>query len=87
MPISTSLDTNTWKQLLFPSPDVVVVQLTGDYGKCTLINIYNDCKHNNTLETLGKYLETEIRQIRPSAHDHMIWLGDFNRHHPLWEEE
>jgi len=24
--------------------------------------------------------------IRPSADDHMLWMGDFNRHHPLWEE-
>ncbi|KAJ8580392.1 hypothetical protein M405DRAFT_753314, partial [Rhizopogon salebrosus TDB-379] len=40
--ISTSLDTNTWKQLPFPSSDVVIVQLSGTYGKCTIINIYND---------------------------------------------
>ena len=66
---------------------MVIIQLTGNYGTCTLINIYNDCKHNETIKELGKYLETNIRQVIPSAHDHMIWLGDFNRHHPLWEEE
>ena len=87
MLISTSLDTNAWKQLPFPSPDIVIVQLSGDYGNCTLINIYNDCKNNDTLDTLGKYLDAKIHQIRPTTHDHMIWLGDFNRHHPLWEEE
>lgn len=85
--ISTSLDTNAWKQVPFPSPDVVIVQLTGAYGTCALINIYNDCKHNQTLVMLREYLVSNITQIRPSAHDHMIWLGDFNRHHPLWEEE
>jgi len=25
--------------------------------------------------------------IRPLADNHMIWLGDFNRHHPLWDED
>ena len=25
--------------------------------------------------------------ILPSINDHMVWLGDFNRHHPLWEDE
>ena len=69
--ISTSLDTNAWKQLPFPSLDIVVMQLTGDFGSCTLFNIYNDCIHNNTMKELGKYLESHVRQIRPSAHDHI----------------
>jgi hypothetical protein len=21
------------------------------------------------------------------ASDHMVWIGDFNRHHPMWEED
>lgn len=85
--ISASLNKNAWKQIPYPSADVVIVQLSGDYGHCTLINIYNDCTHNDTLMELGKYLDTNICQIRLLAHDHMIWLGDFNCHHPLWEEE
>lgn len=85
--ISTSLDTNAWKQIPFPSPDVIIAQPTGTYGTCAIINIYNDCKHNETIETVRKYLDSNITPIRPTAHDHMIWLGDFNRHHPLWEEE
>ncbi|KIK41502.1 hypothetical protein CY34DRAFT_45811, partial [Suillus luteus UH-Slu-Lm8-n1] len=36
--ISASLDTNSWKQLSFPSPDVVVIQLSGPYGNCTVFN-------------------------------------------------
>lgn len=53
--ISTSIDTNAWKQLPFLSPDVVIIQVTGNYWTCTLINIYNDCKHNHneTIKELG----------------------------------
>ncbi|KIK96754.1 hypothetical protein PAXRUDRAFT_137789, partial [Paxillus rubicundulus Ve08.2h10] len=40
--ISTSINTNSWMQLPFPSPDVVIIQLVGTFGCCTLFNIYND---------------------------------------------
>ncbi|KAF9234670.1 hypothetical protein BU15DRAFT_52348, partial [Melanogaster broomeanus] len=40
--ISKSLNTNHWQQIPFPSPDVVVIQLLGPFGRCTLFNIYND---------------------------------------------
>ena len=52
-----------------------------------IINIYNDGKSNLTIEQLGSFLAWNIREVCPSELDHMIWLGDFNRHHPLWDEE
>ena len=36
---------------------------------------------------LEKFLNENIRQVLPSYDDHMIWLEDFNRHHPLWEDK
>ncbi|KAF9232504.1 hypothetical protein BU15DRAFT_54923, partial [Melanogaster broomeanus] len=38
--ISKTLNTNHWQQIPFPSPDVVVTQFHGPFGRCTLINIY-----------------------------------------------
>ncbi|KAG1784833.1 uncharacterized protein HD556DRAFT_1231849, partial [Suillus plorans] len=40
--ISKTLDTNSWQQIPFPSPDVVVTQFRGPFGRCTIFNIYND---------------------------------------------
>jgi hypothetical protein len=85
--ISSLLNINNWTQIDFPSPDIVIVQLKGHYGLCTIINIYNDGKSDQTLQLLTKFLEDNIHTIKPTENDHMIWLGDFNRHHPLWEEE
>ena len=85
--INSKLSTNYWKQIPFPSRDVVITQFTGTQGTCTLVNIYNDGKHDRTIEELERFLATNIREVRPSVNDHMIWLGDFNRHHPLWDEE
>ncbi|KAG1788582.1 uncharacterized protein HD556DRAFT_1245023, partial [Suillus plorans] len=54
--INSSLDTNTWKQIFFPSSDIVIVQISGEFGNCTILNIYNDCTHQNTLIALEEYL-------------------------------
>lgn len=84
--VNTSLDTNTWKQVPFPSSDVVIIQICGDFGICTIINIYNDCTHQDTLTALDTFLAQNIVTLCPTANDHMLWLGDFNRHHPMWKE-
>ncbi|KIK16810.1 hypothetical protein PISMIDRAFT_15565 [Pisolithus microcarpus 441] len=85
MLISTSLSTNAWHQIPFLSPDVVVVQLTGPHNKVMLVNIYNNCNEHNTEAALDEFLTSEATTIQPSQGDHVIWLGDFNCHHPLWD--
>jgi hypothetical protein len=85
--ISASIDRNIWSQHDFPSPDIIIVQLKGPYGHCTIINIYNKGNSNQTLYLLTRFLVDNIHEIKPTDNDHMLWLGDFNRHHPLWEEE
>ena len=56
-------------------------------GLCTVINVYNDNNHDDTIEELEQYLATNIAVLCPTEEDHMMWLGDFNRHHPLWDED
>ncbi|KAG1824590.1 uncharacterized protein BJ212DRAFT_1236693, partial [Suillus subaureus] len=34
------INTNSWRQLPFPSADVVIIQFTGSFGKLTIFNIY-----------------------------------------------
>jgi hypothetical protein len=33
------------------------------------------------------YLDQAGNIVRPAESHHMLWLGDFNRHHPMWEGE
>lgn len=84
--VSASLDTNSWKQISFPSADVVIIQLSGPYGICTIFNIYNDCNSPSTLTALSTFLDSNMLIIKPVDSDHMMWLSDFNQHHPLWED-
>ena len=85
--VSTRVSTNCWEQVEFPSADVVVLRVKTTDRLCTIVNVYNDCTHDCTLEELGRFLAVNIARLRPEEQDHMMWLGDFNRHHPFWDEE
>jgi hypothetical protein len=67
--------------------DITAIQLKGEYGKVTIFNIYNDCTHSRNEVLLQNYLTTHRSTVVNGADTHMIWAGDFNRHHPLWDDD
>ena len=87
--IRDDLLTDRWEQLEFQSGDVMAIKLQGDWGKLTLFNIYNDCKHDDTIAALTKYHRTHasciLGKVETQGAHHLIWVGDFNRHHPYWD--
>jgi hypothetical protein len=90
MLISSKLPTKNWEQLEFHSGDVVVIKITGSWGQIVLFNIYNDCTHDHTIHELTRFHRANRRQLSGRETEtethHVIWLGDFNRHHPLWDK-
>ena len=54
--VNSKLSTNNWKQIPFPSRDVVIIQFMDTLGNCTIINIYNDGKSN--LVMVASYLSS-----------------------------
>src|SRR5712675_1245637 len=86
--LRADISTDTWTQLDFPSGDVTVVQIADDWGKLTIFNIYNEGKSNNTIKLLTKYHKDNCatREDGTANSTHTIWLGDFNRHHPHWDD-
>ena len=85
--VNTNISTETYTALTIPSGDITATWLKGDFGQCTIFNIYNDCTNNNTIHSLSNYLTAHAHTITPELTNHMLWCGDFNHHHPLWEEE
>lgn len=75
------------QQIPIMSSDVTAIRLDGEFGSISFINAYIDCTHNNTLNYLQDCVGNNIALFRPTDEDGMILLGDFNRHHPLWEVE
>ncbi|KAG1801121.1 uncharacterized protein BJ212DRAFT_1286859, partial [Suillus subaureus] len=57
--IHKQLDTNNWRQILFPSLDVVVIQMQGTFGKLTIVNIYDNSKKREVLPALTAFLDKE----------------------------
>src|SRR5271168_4605901 len=88
--IHTRISTNCWVQVPVDSLDVVAVQLSSEKGALNVYNIYNDCSHSDTIRTLERHLECRIRRRRGTRPLQRavgdVWLGDFNRHNPWWED-
>ena len=85
--INASISTDAWKQVNFPSGDVTVTIMKGTWGKMTIFNIYNDCSNNNTIHQLRHFHRSHPDIIEHSEVGlvHVLWVGDFNRHHPHWD--
>src|ERR1700744_3989356 len=61
--IRDNILTDGWEQLDFPSGDVTAIRIKGEWGKATIINVYNDCKHNDTLTMLTDFHRKHTKEI------------------------
>lgn len=83
--VNTQLNTNTWTQLQVKSGDVTGLHLESGNDTIYIYNIYNDCNNDTAIEMLTNH----IRADRINMNDeqtHLMWCGDFNRHHPMWDD-
>lgn len=78
--VSKHISTNEWSTVPFDSRDVTCIELTTSAGQIKLYNIYNDGNSDDTLESIYTALTDNPRSTNT------ILLGDFNRHHPMWDE-
>ena len=86
--VNVRLDTKDWVTLDIPdSNDITAIQLKGPYGKLAIFNIYNDCTHARNETELRNYVRGHANALLRTENHHMIWAGDFNRHHPLWDRD
>ena len=82
MLVSTRVSKNKWKQVHVQSNDVTAIELSSDFGTVTFYNIYNACKNADTLYVLQD-LWMHAHPPHQNETSKTVWLGDFNRHHPL----
>ena len=85
--INTAVSTDAWEQIDFPSGDVTIIVLKGTWGKLSIFNIYNDCANSETIHQLKLFhrLHSETVETSEVGMAHILWVGDFNRHHPCWD--
>ena len=82
----TTLSSNAWTQIDIPSPDIVAIQSVSLQGTLRLFNIYNDCNHDNSQLALQEYMRRVPALGNLPGPIRYVWLGDFNRHSPIWDE-
>ena len=86
--INRNISTNNWDEIPLASPDVTGVRLHGEFGAICLLNIYNDCNNNKSIDVVKGFMRSRrLREGRDGVNEQHIWMGDFNRHHPIWDEE
>ncbi|QRW06349.1 Reverse transcriptase from transposon X-element protein [Ceratobasidium sp. AG-Ba] len=79
--INPSVSSNSWEQLECLCPNITAVRMITQAGPIIVINVYNPCDSNTSLP----HVEGLLKKRHPD--DLVILLGDFNRHHPLWDED
>ena len=86
--VNANLDTNQWDPLGgIRSNDVTAIHLKNNDLHITIFSVYNDCNNDDSLTALDTYHDKFRLDLTGLDNDHLIWAGDFNRHHPLWDDE
>jgi len=62
--IHCRISTAAWMQIEVASKDITAIQLEGPGGKLNIYNIYNDCTHSRTIDTLKTHFERRGRRMR-----------------------
>ena len=80
--------TDTWSQVDIRLLDVTVLVINTGKGKVLLINMYNDSGQHQGLEwSIQAFQERLCVDGSEGCVEQIIWLGNFNLHHPLWDKE
>ena len=86
--VSSRIDTNQWAQLYIPgSWDLLVIQVTDRSFKLTIYDIYSDCNNSDAIDLLGSHLSLQPQGPGAAGMTYRLWCGDFNRHHPMWDDD
>ena len=85
--INTNLSTNCYTILPLMHSNITAVRFKGTNGFLLIFNIYNEITNNDTLTCLDLFLDLNAPLVQPTNSDGVLWIGDFNCHHPMWEED
>src|SRR6266481_1878718 len=86
--VNANLDSNSWVQIPFNnSNDITVVQICTTQGRVTIFNVYNDCTHLETMQKMCSFLFDQRSMLMSQELVHLVWCGNFNCHHPMWDDE
>lgn len=77
--IRTHIPSSTYTQITINSLDITAVAFRTPHFSFSLFSIYNPCYSDDSITALHFFLNSD-----PSIPPNLIFIGDFNKHHPLW---
>ena len=84
--VSRKLAKDEWMAIDVDSPDITGVKIRMRNTNIAIYNIYCNCSHSGSMRDMKRHLRgEEVSGNGGGGNEHMIWLGDFNRHHPEWD--
>ena len=66
---------------------MVVIELNGNYGRLQIFSIYNAGEHSDSLMILRQHMQGIQNGPQGEQDYHILWGGDFNQHHPMWDKD
>ncbi|PPQ81181.1 hypothetical protein CVT24_009472 [Panaeolus cyanescens] len=85
--ISSTISTSDWTPETIASQDVVLTRLKASTQTINVYNIYNDCKHDDSMNAvINDVWERRAGEVG-DGDEGWMWAGDFNRHHPMWDDD
>ena len=69
-----------------PYSNIMAIQLKNPTGTISIFNIYNDCNHSHNEQHLHQFITNNRHKVLASPSHQMMWAGNFNRHHPYWDD-
>ncbi|KNZ79253.1 hypothetical protein J132_03728 [Termitomyces sp. J132] len=82
--VKANISTDTYTFLNVLCLDMIAICFTRTDGYLTIFNIYNNCTNNGSLEALSTFLSSSLNLACSEANNYMLWIGNFNQHHPFW---
>jgi len=67
--------------------DMTTIHVCTAVGKVIILDIYYDCTNADMIYKICSFLTDHCDTLMMQDLGHMIWHGDFNCHHPMWDEE
>jgi len=85
--VNKKIAANSWTQVDFRLSTITAIQVKMESGKVLIINTYNDSTHSNAISQTLKIMWARVQLGGDETGNlHTLWLGDFNRHHLMWDE-
>ena len=83
--VNMKIPTESITQIPIDLNDITAIKIQTQHHTLTIINIYNANENNDTITILNDTWEAQENEFIPNTNTELILLGDFNRHHPMWE--